>query len=116
MRCETVVRADLASLLAWKQNTSYYVCLEHKRTLPPNIRLQQRTSTVMKTFSLVAFLMLAASASFSLAQDAIVDAWRYTQKTPADGWQAAAFDDSAWNEGAGGFGTQGTPGARIGTE
>ena len=70
----------------------------------------------MKIESLITCLILAASASFSLAQDAIVDTWRYTVETPADGWQTAEFDDSAWNEGAGGFGTQNTPGARFGTE
>ena len=70
----------------------------------------------MKIASLLTCLVLAASASFSQAQDAIVDTWRYTQTTPADGWQATEFDDSSWTEGAGGFGTRNTPGARIGTE
>jgi len=42
--------------------------------------------------------------------------WRYTVTQPADGWQQPAFDDSAWPEGLGGFGTERTPGARVGTE
>lgn len=42
-------------------------------------------------------------------------AWRYTFKQPADNWFSADFDDSQWREGPGGFGTAGTPGARIGT-
>jgi len=42
--------------------------------------------------------------------------WRYTTEKPADGWQATDFDDSGWKEGKGGFGTQETPGAIIGTE
>jgi len=70
----------------------------------------------MKIHTLFAFLMLAVSAGHVLAQDAIVETWRYTLKTPGDGWQATEFDDAAWTEGAGGFGTQNTPGARIGTE
>jgi hypothetical protein len=42
--------------------------------------------------------------------------WRYTLGKPADDWMQPGFDDSAWKEGVGGFGTKGTPGAIIGTE
>jgi len=42
--------------------------------------------------------------------------WRYTLEEPADGWFAEDFDDSRWQEGRGGFGTRGTPGAVVGTE
>jgi hypothetical protein len=41
--------------------------------------------------------------------------WRYTTSRPADGWMKADFDVSSWQEGWGGFGTDGTPGAVIGT-
>jgi beta-galactosidase/beta-glucuronidase len=45
----------------------------------------------------------------------IVDTWRYTLRKPADGWQAADFEDDGWKESSGGFGTHSTPGARVGT-
>ncbi|MBN1507729.1 MAG: hypothetical protein JW955_12835 [Sedimentisphaerales bacterium] len=41
--------------------------------------------------------------------------WRYTTTQPADGWEQADFDDSGWKTGTAGFGTEGTPGAAIGT-
>jgi len=41
--------------------------------------------------------------------------WRYTTTQPADGWEQDDFDDSAWDIGKGGFGTEGTPGAVVGT-
>jgi hypothetical protein len=41
--------------------------------------------------------------------------WRYTTTQPADGWEQDDFDDSGWEIGKGGFGTEGTPGAVIGT-
>ena len=42
--------------------------------------------------------------------------WRYTLEKPADGWTKPDFDVATWKEGVGGFGTEGTPGATIGTE
>ena len=54
---------------------------------------------------------------FAVAAQAqgIVEEWRYTVRKPADGWQTAAFDDSSWQKGFGGFGERSTPGARVGT-
>lgn len=50
------------------------------------------------------------------AADTIVDSWRYSLEAPDDGWQKPDFDDKGWKDGFGGFGSRGTPGARIGTE
>lgn len=41
--------------------------------------------------------------------------WRYTTEKPSDNWHMPDFDDSAWNEGPAGFGTEGTPGAVVRT-
>ncbi len=45
----------------------------------------------------------------------VFDQWRYTTRQPNPNWTAPDFDDSSWPEGPGGFGTRGTPGARVGT-
>jgi len=41
--------------------------------------------------------------------------WNYTTIKPSVDWMKSEFDDSAWERGQSGFGTQGTPGAIIGT-
>jgi len=43
-------------------------------------------------------------------------AWRYSTDKPADDWFKPEFDDKAWKEGPGGFGTRNTPGAVVRTE
>lgn len=41
--------------------------------------------------------------------------WKYTTNRPTAQWVEAGYDDSKWQTGVGGFGTQGTPGAVINT-
>jgi sialate O-acetylesterase len=41
--------------------------------------------------------------------------WRYVLDQPPDEWMSPDFDDSAWQEGEGGFGTSHTPNTKIGT-
>jgi hypothetical protein len=41
--------------------------------------------------------------------------WKYTMTKPTDDWTKPKFDDSSWQQGPGGFGTEGTPNAVIGT-
>ncbi len=42
--------------------------------------------------------------------------WRFTTRQPAEDWYLSSFSDLGWTKGKGGFGSQGTPGAKIGTE
>ena len=42
--------------------------------------------------------------------------WSFTLEKPAAGWISPNFAAAGWRQGEGGFGTAGTPGARIGTE
>lgn len=41
--------------------------------------------------------------------------WHYAVDRPGKGWNQPGFDDSAWAVGKGGFGTDGTPNAVVGT-
>jgi hypothetical protein len=41
--------------------------------------------------------------------------WKFTTSDPGDQWLLPDFNDSAWKKGVGGFGTDGTPGALVGT-
>ena len=43
------------------------------------------------------------------------DGWRFTMKAPYGAWQSVGYNDSNWEKGRGGFGSRGTPGARVGT-
>ncbi len=49
------------------------------------------------------------------AADKQTSTWNYTTTKPSADWMGLDFNDSAWKQGKGGFGTVGTPGAIIGT-
>lgn len=58
---------------------------------------------------------LALPMGAQVSAQEVNDSWRYTLQQPSGDWQKLDFDDSDWKEGSGGFGTAGTPDARIGT-
>jgi beta-galactosidase len=63
-------------------------------------------------------LLLLGSLGFAGAASAdipIVDLWRFTLETPPDGWEQPDFDDAAWQEGYGGFGSPGRDKLRVDT-
>ncbi len=66
-------------------------------------------------FCRLMMILVAFSGSSVVRSEEIGDAWRYTLQPPGEGWRALAFDDHDWTQANGGFGTVGTPGARIGT-
>lgn len=73
--------------------------------------------------SVIAFFMYLTVSSGSPLVQAIVptsehsgQSWRYVFEKPSDNWFESDFDDSLWNQGLGGFGTDGTPNAIIGTD
>ncbi|MEQ8764951.1 MAG: glycoside hydrolase family 2 TIM barrel-domain containing protein [Planctomycetota bacterium] len=70
--------------------------------------------TVLFLVSFVA-LFVGRAVAQEEAQRLELTGWRYTLEAPADGWMSSTFDDSDWQTGEAGFGTAGTPGARIGT-
>ena len=41
--------------------------------------------------------------------------WKYILENPGAGWESPSFDDKAWKDGKGGFGTRETPNSKVGT-
>ncbi|MDB5327779.1 MAG: Glutaminase [Phycisphaerales bacterium] len=50
------------------------------------------------------------------AADTAAATWQYTFEKPGDDWFQPSFDAKGWKTGKSGFGTRGTPAARVGTE
>jgi len=57
----------------------------------------------------------AAYKPVAATSEAQPQAWKYTTEDPGTGWQGEAFDDKAWKDGKGGFGTRDTPNTKVGT-
>jgi hypothetical protein len=76
---------------------------------------ENRVACTSARRALVLLAVLRLFPSAHLAAQEVVDQWRFTLRRPPAGWQETAFDDSRWADGAGGFGTRNTPGARVGT-
>ncbi len=75
-----------------------------------------RVSKLWRAGLAALFSLLALASSATIAQEAFPSVkWRYSTSEPGDGWQNAAFQDSQWQEGSGGFGEPSTPGARVAT-
>ncbi len=76
------------------------------------------TPSIVRFGLILSVVWLACCGAFHQAQgqEKLTETkWKYVFRKPADGWQQPDFNDRSWREGFGGFGTQGTPGARIGT-
>lgn len=73
------------------------------------VKMMNLNTVYLALFSLVGLFSQCVIAA------EIVDEWRYTLRRPPQKWQQPAFDAQDWKVGQGGFGTHGTPGARIGT-
>ncbi|MCA9080141.1 MAG: glycoside hydrolase family 2, partial [Planctomycetaceae bacterium] len=58
--------------------------------------------------------LVLAPTSSSRGQE-IVDTWKYVLRRPAPEWRQPIFDEQGWISAPGGFGTPGTPEARMGT-
>ena len=79
--------------------------------------LQQHEATVKaRAEELRVFLEQARERAEAVAARTGEPQWRYTFEEPPAEWLLPEFDDSKWKIGVGGFGTEGTPGAVIGTE
>ncbi len=77
----------------------------------------------VNSFFLIAAIVGILTASLQLihaespeATTAVETAWKYTFEKPSNEWSQPGFDDSAWEEGFGGFGTRSTPGSRVSTQ
>lgn len=84
--------------------------LRPNRCKRPDVRRLQ--GWITRTTAGALWGLMAMSAS---AQLPIEDRWQYTVEKPSESWTATDYQPTNWRSGHGGFGTRGTPGARIGT-
>ncbi|WP_052574090.1 glycoside hydrolase family 2 [Haloferula sp. BvORR071] len=81
-------------------------------------RIDKVPASWLKTLSdkLLATPDAATYAPLAATSEQQAQEWKYSTETPGAGWEAVSFDDKAWKEGKGGFGTRNTPNTKIGTE
>lgn len=84
----------------------------HSQTQNP---IRQRNSLRASWMSLMWLVLTLLCPQSTYSQEEPLDSWRYTLDEPSGEWQQVGFDAGQWQAGSGGFGTPGTPGARIGT-
>ncbi len=76
---------------------------------------------LMNSFTIVMSLLFVAGSftwqpSAYAGEDNIATPWQFSLESPAENWMHTDYDSTGWQEGVGGFGTRGTPNARIFTE
>jgi hypothetical protein len=73
-------------------------------------------AAAMKKWHAMLFTPPPSVADVVPTSEKIAQPWKFSTDKPADGWFKLEFDAKQWKDGKGGFGSKGTPGARIGTE
>lgn len=90
---------------------------ELRRATAPLNEWKERTRAAIVERRLSKLELTEEAARLLLAdEDPELAQWRYTLRQPEVDWFAPEFDDADWPQGTPGFGTSGTPGARVGTE
>jgi len=112
-------RTDLDRLVGTNgELASYQAAVKHAEETVATLRKEADTTESTACMRLIESGMLKLPQEAKMAVPTSQQAaqnWRYVLAEPAGRWFWAAFDDSAWPEAPGGFGTEGTPGSVVRT-